>query len=220
MLEIIYIHIPKTGGTSVLDLFKNNFQEDEICEVKRNIFKKNPTLSPADLILHSITPATKILHGHFTYNELAPILHWHPGVKIITFLRDPVERVISNYHYFKTRLLNGKVPEFQQNRIEETLTEYVRRPLAQNRMCHFLNGTTIENLYFVGLLEFFESDLHKLFDSLNLKINSIPKININKDSYNKQIVSPQLINEIKTLNVQDERLYLRALEIRKIQSEI
>lgn len=221
MLEIVYIHIPKTGGSSILQLFHKNFDEAEICAVKRNLFKENPSAAPSSLLLNAVSPRTRVLHGHFTYEEVAPLLALHPNAKVITFLRNPVDRVVSNYSYFKTRILEGKVPAHQLARESETLKEYASLPASQNRMSRFLKGISPENLFFTGFLENFEDDLERLFGLLGLQIEVIPFINENKESRSKkQSLTMEEYKYLEKLNADDMELYRRALEIHKNRIKI
>lgn len=221
MLEIVYIHIPKTGGSSILQLFHHNFHSAEIFAVKRSLFKENPTIDPSVLLLNSISPEIKVLHGHFTFKEVSPLLMLNPNAKVITFLRNPIDRVVSNYTYFKTRIREGKVPGHQINRKNETLSAYAALPESQNRMSRFLQGISPEQLFFTGILEDFENDLKRLFESLELTVDHIPFINKNKESHTKkQSLTVEEYRHLKELNKEDIKLYEKTLEIRKNRMKI
>lgn len=219
MLQIIYIHIPKTAGSSVLSLFRDNFSDAEIVQVKRNLFIRNPETAPSRLLLHSIQPTTKVLHGHFTASELQLVTEQYPDAKIITFLRHPVDRVLSNYTFFKKRILTGKVQAGQKHRIDESLLTYARLSQSRNRMHSFLNGLNLNELYFTGLVENFENDVTTLFRSLHLNIENIPFANKNSMiSPSDLSLSESEIEEIKKLNHKDVLLYRKAVKMRRFRS--
>jgi hypothetical protein len=219
MLQIIYIHIPKTAGSTMLRLFRVNYKDSEIVHVKRSLFNKNPETAPAKLLLNSIKPQTKVLHGHFTFNELHLVIDKYPDAKLITFLRQPVDRVISNYTFFKKRILTGKVEKDQKHRINEHLTTYAQLPKSRNRMHTFLDGLKLDELYFIGLVETFESDCKKLFQSLNLNIETIPFANKNMLIRASDLsVSGNEIKELEKLNQKDILLYRKVLKLRSLAS--
>jgi len=219
MLQIVYIHIPKTAGSSVLSLFREIFQNDEIVQVKRDLFNRKPETDPSRLLLDSIQPTTKVLHGHFTYNELQLVIDRYPNAKIITFLRQPVDRVLSNYTFFKKRILTGRVDPSQKHRVDESLLTYARLPQSRNRMHSFLDGLKLNDLYFIGFVENFENDVKALFQSLNLNIRNVPFINRNS------IVTPSdlaltesEIAQLNKLNHKDHLLYRKAIKMKRLQS--
>ena len=43
---------------------------------------------------------TKVIHGHFLFSEIEDLVE-RDDPKLVTFMRQPNERVISNYHWWK-----------------------------------------------------------------------------------------------------------------------
>jgi len=215
MLEIIYIHIPKTAGSSVLEFFQQNYEQSEIQVVKRGDFKEHAPITPTELLRKFVNPETKVLLGHFTFREVAPLVEDQPGVKVISFLREPIQRVISNYLFFKQRIMTRKVPDKLLERASESLLEYARLAESQNRMSVFLDGIDLKSLFFVGLMESFDEDFALLAESLGLKFDGVPLANKNKFFNTKDFqISPEELVELKSLNIEDVALYERAIELR------
>src|SRR5580700_2574026 len=81
---LVFNHIPKTAGTSFRSILYSHFPSSEI--------------APASHAgaLHTLKPEQRyaLFAGHFTYSEITPIA---PCAIHITFLRDPIARVISQY---------------------------------------------------------------------------------------------------------------------------
>jgi len=93
---LISIHIYKTAGTTFYSVIDRIFKRNEI--VNANI--KGLHTCEEDLKNGNIEnkESIKIIHGHFSFG-------WHKyfsePVRYISFLRDPVSRVMSDYFYNK-----------------------------------------------------------------------------------------------------------------------
>jgi hypothetical protein len=90
---LISLHIPKCGGQSVRRVLKNRFGDNFYLHYfqKRNAMPEKYELEPGICI-----------HGHFNKTKGFGVDDYYPGVEqIITFLRDPLEIVISNYFFWK-----------------------------------------------------------------------------------------------------------------------
>lgn len=151
----------------------------------------------------------EVIHGHFTYREIEAI-HLKSQAPVICWLRHPVDRVISNYHFFMEGLRNpARNPlqyELNKHRISEDLFRYAQRAENRNRMGKFLSGISFESLFFVGVMERFEQDVGKLGEMLDWPPINIPKMN--------QGLAVETDREIRkkilALNQEDYSLYLQA----------
>lgn len=208
MLEVIYIHIPKTAGTSILELFHRHYSPDGVVSIKRKVFTDRPNEPACHVLKQEISDRTRVLHGHFTYREVKPLSDRQNDVKLITFVRHPVRRVVSNYFFFKQRIARGKVDESDLARTNETLLEYAQLEASRNRMTKFLDGLDIDDLFFIGQVETFEADIKKLCELLKIKSEELPMANKNKlfaDS--EMVVNDHEFSEIANLNAEDMALY-------------
>jgi Sulfotransferase family len=163
----VFIHIPKTAGTSLSAEF------NRLRTPYHNIHRRYSTGEPitftsiegemATLIDSGELAHARSCSGHFSYEQAAPILAARPDARFVTFLRDPVARVISDYRYARTpahpthRTFIDRFP-----RIED----YVVAKQTRNKMARFLlprsmtDAAEIEafvatRLAFVGLLELY-----------------------------------------------------------------
>lgn len=94
---VIFHHIPKTAGTTLRAIIKRNYRRGEYVELygpgRRSIDWYRSYidgLSPAD------RARIRCVASH-TANRLIPVLDERP--RVFAMLRDPVERVISLYHF-------------------------------------------------------------------------------------------------------------------------
>jgi len=88
--KIVFLHIPKTGGTTLHHLLSVGREDGEICPERHNG-------------LHAFTAGElagyRVFSGHFDYPSTKLI----PGRKaVVTMLRDPVARLVSLYHFQKS----------------------------------------------------------------------------------------------------------------------
>jgi hypothetical protein len=85
--RIVFLHIQKTGGTSLHSVLAKHFKEAEICPERHRFLDRVPE---ADLLRY------RFFSGHYFYNHIARI----PEPKIVfTILRDPWARLLSWCYY-------------------------------------------------------------------------------------------------------------------------
>ena len=93
--RIVFLHIPKTGGTSLHSMLKSNFREPEIFPDRYD--------AVLNTSLHRLL-TYRYFSGHFDFLAAASI----PGIKkLVTMLRDPVSRVLSHYYFYRAHVNNS-----------------------------------------------------------------------------------------------------------------
>jgi hypothetical protein len=106
---LVFIHIPKTGGTRVWTILSENEPGDRTRSLN-NVFKGGGGLKREVMqalregVGPTLKPGTRILFGHVPLGvrEYLPrYLRGDRELRYFTFLRDPVERTVS--HYFRIR---------------------------------------------------------------------------------------------------------------------
>ncbi len=218
MFEIIHLHIPKTGGSSLLDLYRKNYGSNAVVSVKRASVKDKTKEELIHFFSAVESPQLKVLHGHFYWCEVAAYAKKSEKLKIVAFFRDPVERVISNFFFFKKRIKEGKVTSTNLKRMDETLLEYAALDESKNRMSKFMAGLEPENLFFAGLMENFESDVEELFSMLGCNITQVSKTNTNTHFLKERESICESVREIIAgYNQEDIELYERIVILKNLK---
>lgn len=87
--KLVFLHIPKTGGTTLHHHFSRHFAPEEICPER---FSNLAAIPPERMARY------RYFSGHFNFDEL----HLIPGPRyVVTVLRDPIERILSTYYFWK-----------------------------------------------------------------------------------------------------------------------
>lgn len=214
-LELISIHIPKTAGTSFRNTLKQNYGEKEV--IRLDIpFQGRVKINQKQYKKDTLPPKVRVIHGHFS---AAMLQNTFPAidesVPYITWLRNPVDRVVSNFYYLEKQLkeiLSKKDYNFNiLKRMQKNLLEYAAFPANQNRIAKFLNGTELSQFLFVGIQEHYSEDLGQLANLLDWSNTEEYKHNITGTDYG---LSKKDIAYITSCNKKDVLLYEEALKLR------
>ena len=217
---LISLHMPKTAGNSFLQTlekkFGNNLQKD-YSDMPRIQQYLAGDLSPQELAkcqsaeLGSNPP--RCIHGHFlpakyiannTKNEM----------RFITWLRDPVERLMSHYYFFK-RSYDPETagPLFRKVIAENwSLEDFCLSEQYKNLYHKYLWDFPYENFDFVGLTEFYDDDLSYFSERfLGIKADAF-KLNCGGDSQaGRYKIDVSFRREVESFHSEDVSLYKRAL---------
>ncbi|MBD3248797.1 hypothetical protein GF336_02015 [Candidatus Woesearchaeota archaeon] len=109
--------------------------------------------------LANIIPSkTSCIHGHFSSTTFSDI---YPNAQLLSWVRDPIERIISHYYHWKKNLdiKNNHCIKMIRNRL--SLKEFIEMPESRNRQSFFIDQN-IDNFNFIGILENFEKSISLL----------------------------------------------------------
>ena len=213
-LDLVSIHIPKTAGTSFRNFLKLNYGEENAARFDINVTTKRIDLENREFKDKRLPSHIRVIHGHFYYSDLIRYIRLK-DIPLITWLRDPAERVISNYYYLAGRLKEELEEEKKGLNIlakmQRSLIEYARNEISRNRISKFLEGSHPENYKFIGIYEYYNEDIHDLAEILGIQDVKIFQHNITGE---KADVDPEVLRQIRELNEEDYTWYRKALELR------
>jgi len=157
---IISVHVPKCAGTSFKSVLKGVFGE--------RLWDNYGTIFNREQARAGLIPAgTACIHGHFLADSFDALF---PGSPTITFVRHPVERVVSHYQFF----LRHPDPRDDCCRaVHErslTLREFAELEWMQNQSTRYFQGRDVADFAFVGISERFAESLCLLEDALGCRV--------------------------------------------------
>jgi hypothetical protein len=147
-IELISIHIPKTAGTSFRAALDNVYGKSLATDYSSEKIS-NPHIY-------------KAIHGHFPAAKYAKDF---PRAKTIMWLRHPVNRIVSYYHFWKKTPRHGNPNHdfFLDNVHNMTVVDFAELPFIRNELPDwYLHDFDISRFFFVGITERYNQDLQRL----------------------------------------------------------
>lgn len=217
--QLCFLHIGKTAGTSVQHAL---FEAMSGTAIFHESLEKFDTATAAELAINDL------VIGHFGYQHVAKC---RSDRFLMTFLRDPVERVLSNYHFLRS---GSPLSNYSAHAIDAAkamnLPEFLRcedpgvRMVTENFQAKALafdirpqhradiadlRGQAERNLAtfdFVGIVDYFDESMAVLSDMLGREV--APK-QLNKTSTREAAppVSAEDLELIRKLNAIDIAIY-------------
>lgn len=204
----LFVHIPKTAGTSfriaVARLFPDRVFHDygkgsnHTWERVRELVHEKDDLEAFGAALSDSNVA--MLGGHVNYSRYAALF---PSDKVMTFVRDPVARVVSNYgHSMRNQAFDG------------TLMEFASSPRNRNLQSRLLKGVDLAELGFLGITERYVDSLRVLRHTVGWEVEPLA-MNRNRDKGQKSapVLSDEDERAVRELNLADHRLYREACRV-------
>jgi hypothetical protein len=252
-LIFVNAHIGRTAGLTLNYIFERNFNNGFL-HINSKVISNNfgqERISPVTIPLNSSEliyiidkcgrlPESISSHYIPIPDGLETLEKRYDNIKAITFLRDPVDRVISNYFAFRMkRLLEHKLPIHVKYDYREDMNQFFRNcqyvaskygihNICENHQTYFFdNGLDISkaisrlrtDFWFVGLVERFDEGLLILkdyFKQLGLTFNIMyvrQQIAPRTKDEKEQLVTNEIREKIKAMNKLDQQLYEEANRI-------
>ena len=221
--------MPKTAGNSLKLVLEEHFGDAMISdyldfpmnvaprERHRQAIKGGTAVAEAEAGLRHI----RCVHGHFLPIKYLLLADLRPAV-FTAWLREPVARLISHYHYwfdaydpdaFDTRPLHRRVVEEQWSLEKFCLSEELRNLYSQ-----YLWGFPLERFDFVGIMEHYESDLREF--SLAYLDSELPARSVNVRQSPRpgtEELDLETRARVEAWHAADVALYQRALATREVR---
>ncbi len=195
---LLSIHIPKTAGVSFRQVLAQLFQEDFLQKYWHFTDARGQ-------VVPAVPDNVRCIHGHFPPEALLPQF---PQAKLITWVRDPVERVISSY-YHRLRDPDWNNPISRQLHEQRlSLIQFAELDLMRNEIARFMGGKRPREFAFIGHTEQFDASLVRFREQFGFPAVPVPRENCNParttDRYD---VDARTRRRIAALNELDFKIY-------------
>ncbi len=200
--RLFFVHIPKTAGSSFRTSFESstvtykdygNNSKSTTNEVQANIHDKKDFYALNTLLnQHNYAWLT----GHV---PLAKYINFVPVTHTISFVREPLEQVLSHYnHYVKHHGFKGD------------LSAFLDKPFAKNLQSKCLDFMPLGLLGCLGITEYYDESLALINAQFSLNL-PIKKVNVNKTKkFTAELVDAKLKNKFVKNNRLDIAMYNEA----------
>jgi len=202
-MKLVFLHIRKSAGSSMRRAFENIFGANHVhwnhIKLKRSDFNSNKT----------------VLGGHLNYRDIDNISP--ESVLYVSCVRHPITRVISLFHYHRTKDVWSADIGFDGNSLYNTIVNCKQfRDLINNNQCFTLSGKrtfsgVLEAIhrdnFIIGTQENIDQFITKLSSKLCLDLD-VPKDNVAKGNVKQGAeITDELFELVYSLNSEDFILY-------------
>lgn len=221
--KIAFLHIGKTAGSSLNLLLKNTLSERSCIHLGPWEYDE---LSAEQLDEHDL------ILGHFSYHH---ILKCRTQPFLLTFFRDPVDRVVSNYYFLRS--WTGYVNDTNRIEVEAgrtlTLRQFIGDPrpeiqrIVRNQQTYSLGAdwrdvrvmadydavlanalTALDSFSFVGTTDAYERGVRLLFRILGVEIADVTeKVNVTPGRPTLADVDREDVEAIRSFNQLDAKMF-------------
>jgi hypothetical protein len=139
-INLLFIHIPKTGGSSIEEYIKKKY---------------NIPLDEKSLFTAVGKRLNGVSYQHQTYNDIYDNkdffnINFENNIKIMTVVRNPYNRIISDLFFFKLINYETKPEEvFLTIKDKFLMCKYDNHPLPQYKFVTDKNGNLIDNIIII-----------------------------------------------------------------------
>jgi hypothetical protein len=211
-IEIVSLHIPKTAGTSFRTILKDKIGDSRV--VRLDIHNKNDIrLNEKAFTKDKLRNKIKVVHGHFKFADIKELFDLNPSVRYVTWLRDPVDRVLSHYYYLMKMAaikMGEQAKDEILSKVGKSLEEYVVHDQNRNEISHFLEGSSLDDFDFIGIQKDFENELNRFRKVMGW--TNIENQRHNVTGSKKPAIDKKTVELIKSYNEKDVEIYEEALK--------
>lgn len=167
MDPVLFLHIQKTAGTSLNRSVEKNFGPDFIerdygvdaphtTDLVRRYIYDSPTINQFGLLEETRAKNTRWITGHAPADRY---IHLYGAPNTVSFVRDPVERILSEFRYLK-----------RAGKMDRSLGDFYQTAAETNKQFSVLGHVPWRACHLVGSLEAYDQCVSLLAQELDFAL--------------------------------------------------
>lgn len=218
--RLIFIHVPKSGGTTMDRVIRSHFPQDEVCPERHDGIK---------LWIPEVLNQYKLFSMHDSYSNVTKI----PGPwQVMTLLREPIDRLLSQYVFWcslsqdhverhnlsdvrdtklsdlKT-LLNSPVPELllpfdnlTTRFLSDKILNHQHQPWRDDQEMLDAALSNLETIDFCGISEYMSESIDMVCRMIDrAPPTETPWANVSRENHT---TNPDLFEPVGTIEIDEE----------------
>lgn len=213
----VFVHMPKCAGTSAIYLMHKyaggeHIQWQPNVDFLRSVPRRNELISlyKSEPISVSGNP---IMVGHIFPIKYVSQSNLDERFRLVTILRDPIQRLISHYKFFTENTFNGHYLWECFQLQDGSFEEFAFSPEMQNVYASYISGVDINMFNYIGIYEDLEASVKACLDLFDISYPEELVMPVkNKTNSNTAIdISSELEQSLKAFHSDDYAIYNFAL---------
>ncbi len=219
---LLFLHIPKAAGTTLKSVLSRQCSLGEILHIDGRDPKSS--IEEIEALPTEDKMGIKCVAGHMPFGLHA---YFAQSATYITFLRDPVDRIISHYYYVRTspqHYLHEVVMSKQMTLMDYSASDIsselsngqtrlisgYEEPEATKETLALAKENLSKHFAFVGLTERFDESLVLLARQFGWRNVFYVERNVTKDRPRREEIPDEVLAQIRAQNALDWELYIFA----------